>query len=107
MECFRPLRCSMDGGGIPGDARPPIATGGWFAAPVFRLSKLGFRRPFSGGGLINDGDEGSEVWKVSAPVLRLSAKLFRFLVLRGPGDVIGLSSLSCNRMGAVSAIFKL
>ena len=39
--------------------------------------------------------------------MRLRAKLFKFLVLRGPGDVIGLSSLSCNRIGAVSAIFKL
>ena len=61
IECFRPLLCSMDRGGIPGDARPPIAAGCGFAAPVFKLSRLGFRLPFSGGGLINDGEEGSEV----------------------------------------------
>ena len=73
---------------------------------MFKLSKLGFLLFLSGGGLINDGDEGSEPWNVSAPVLRLSARLFKFLVLRGPGDVMGLSSLSCNRMGGASAIFK-
>jgi hypothetical protein len=77
-----------------------------FAAPVFRLSKLGFLRPFKVGGLINDGDEGSDEFRDSTLELRLSARLFGFLGFRGEGDVIGRSSLSGNRIGVVSTTFR-
>lgn len=62
IECFKLLRCSIVGteGEPRGDPSVSIERGCLFAAPVFRLSRLGFRRAFNGGGLINEGDEGSE-----------------------------------------------
>ena len=60
-----------------------------FAAPVLRLSRLGFRLPVSVGGLMKDGDDGSEVCNVSILGLRFRARLLRFFVFRGEGEVIG------------------
>lgn len=108
MECFKPLRCNIeDKPGNPGEARPFVETASELAAPVLRLSKLGFLRPASGGGLINEGDDGSDAPEFSGLVLRLSARLFRFLNLRGPGDVMGLPSFRGKRIKGVSVIFKL
>jgi len=59
------------------------------AAPVLRLSRLGFLLPVSVGGLMNDGDDGSDVCNVSVLGFRLSARLLRFLVLLGEGEVMG------------------
>lgn len=95
MECFNPLRWSIDG--IPGEARPPTSKDCVLAAPVFKLSKLGFFLALKVGGLINDGDEGSDDSDPSTLVLRFSARLFGFLALRGPGDVMGRSSLIGTR----------
>lgn len=93
--------------GTPGDARGSKVRDCLFAAPVFRLSKLGFLLPFNAGGLINDGDEGSEVWRPSTLELRLRARLFGFFGFRGEGDVMGRSSFRGNRMGVVSTILRL
>lgn len=59
IECFKLLRCSIDG--MLGEPNGSTARERLFAAPVFRLSRLGFRLPFSVGGFINDGDDGSDV----------------------------------------------
>ncbi len=76
------------------------------AAPVLRLSRLGFFLAFRAGGLMNDGEDGSEVWNASMVGLRLRAKLLIFLGFLGPGDVMGRSS--CSSRGEVaSAIFRL
>jgi hypothetical protein len=58
IECFRLLRCSIVG--IPGDPTGSTERERLLAAPVFKLSRLGFRLPLSVGGFINDGDEGSD-----------------------------------------------
>jgi hypothetical protein len=58
MECFKLLRCSIVG--IPGDPTGSKARDRLLAAPVFKLSRLGFRLPLSVGGFIKDGDEGSD-----------------------------------------------
>jgi hypothetical protein len=105
IECFKPLRWSIVEN--PGDATLSTAKACLFAAPVLRLSKLGFLLPFSAGGLMKDGDEGSDVSSASTLELRLRARLLGFLALRGDGDVMGRSSFSGNRMGLVSTIFKL
>lgn len=78
-----------------------------FAAPVFKLNKLGFRLPFNVGGLIKDGDAGSEPCKLSTLEFKFNARLFGFLAFRGDGDVIGRSSLKGNRKGFVSAILRV
>jgi hypothetical protein len=105
MECFKALRCSIVG--TPGDPSVSIDRVGLFAAPVFRLSKLGLFLPFNVGGSIKEGDESSE--DANPPILesRLRARLLGFLGFRGAGDVIGRSLLSGNRTGFVSAIFRL
>lgn len=106
MECFNPLLWSIDG--ILGDARPPPSKDCVLAAPVFRLRRLGFFLPWSVGGLMNDGDEGSDDSEPSTLVLRFKARLFGFLALRGPGDVMGRSSLiGTRRTEPVSATFRL
>jgi hypothetical protein len=92
---------------MPGVPTVSTARDCLFAAPVLRLSKLGFLLPFNAGGLMNEGDEGSDVSKASTLELRLRARLLGFLAFRGDGDVIGRSSLRGSRMGLVSAIFKL
>jgi hypothetical protein len=58
IECFKLLLCSIVG--IPGDPNGSRAKEELLAAPVFKLSRLGFRLPFNVGGFINDGEEGSE-----------------------------------------------
>jgi hypothetical protein len=58
IECFKLLRCNIVG--TPGESNGSTDNESLFAAPVFRLSKLGFFRAFKGGGFINDGDEGSD-----------------------------------------------
>lgn len=73
---------------------------------MFKLNKLGFLLPFNVGGFINDGDEGSDDWNESTLEFKFKARLFRFFVFLGPGDVIGRSSLSVNRDGVVSIIFR-
>jgi hypothetical protein len=105
IECFKLLRCSMVG--TLGDPRLPNDRGCWFAAPVFRLNKLGFFLAFNAGGLIKEGDEGSEDWNPSTLELRLRARLLGFLGFRGWGDVIGRSSLRGGRMGSASTTFRL
>lgn len=104
IECFKLLRCSMVG--TLGELSIPNDRGCWFAAPVFRLSKLGFFLPFNVGGLMKEGDEGSEDWNPSTLELRLSARLLGFLGFRGWGEVIGRSSLSGSRMGSLSTTFR-
>ena len=98
-----PLRCNILE--IPGD---PIGSTdrSELAAPVFRLSRLGFLRAFNGGGFINEGDDGSDDLKESMLGRRLRARLLGFLGLRGDGDVIGRSSLIGTRRGPLSTIFK-
>lgn len=88
IECFNPLLCSIVG--IPGDPGGSRFREMPLAAPVFRLSRLGFRLPVSVGGLMNDGDDGSDVCNVSILGLRLRARLLRFFVFLGEGEVIGL-----------------
>ena len=105
IECFKPLLCNIVG--IPGDPMDSIFKEGLLAAPVFKLSKLGFLRPVNVGGFMKDGDEGSEVWNVSTLEFRFNARLLGFLGFRGDGDVIGLSSLSGSRIGFASTIFRL
>lgn len=87
-ECFKPLLCSIDGN--LGDARPSPKFA--FVALVFKLNRLGFFRGFNGGGLMKEGEDGSEAWKFSAVgfrLPRLRARLFGFLNFLGEGDVIG------------------
>jgi len=108
IECFKPLRCNIVG--TPGEARGARDRVCLLAAPVFRLSKLGFLLPFSAGGaggLMNEGDEGSEVCRASTLELRLRARLFGFFGFRGEGDVMGRSLSKGNRMGVVSTILRL
>jgi len=105
MECFKPLRCSIVD--IPGEAMPSTPRDCEFAAPVFKLSRLGFLLPFSVGGFINEGDEGSEDWNGSTLALRFKARLLGFLNFRGEGDVIGRSSLIGTRIELLSAIPRL
>lgn len=106
IECFKLLRCSIDG--ILGDSDGPTASERLFAAPVFKLSRLGFRRPFSVGGFINDGDDGSDVSNESTTLeFKLRARLFGFFAFRGEGDVIGRSSFTGNRGGLISTIFEV
>jgi hypothetical protein len=105
IECFKLLLCSMVG--TPGDASDPNPRGCWFAAPVFRLSRLGRFLPVRVGGLMNEGDEGSEDWNPSILELRLSARLLGFLGFRGWGEVMGRSSLSGGRTGSGSATLRL
>ena len=104
IECFRPLLCNIVG--TPGDPMGSTFKVNLLAAPVFRLSKLGFFRPVSVCGLINDGDDGSEVWNDSKLGFKFNARLLGFLGFRGDGDVIGLSSLNGNLIGLVSTIFR-
>lgn len=59
------------------------------------------------GGLIKDGEEGSDDWNGSIFELRFRARLLGFFAFLGDGDVIGRSSLSGSREGLVSIIFKL
>jgi hypothetical protein len=105
IECFRPLLWSIVG--TPGDPMGSTFKDNLLAAPVLRLSRLGFFRPVNVGGFINDGDEGSEVRNDSALGFRFNARLLGFLAFRGDGDVIGLSSLNGDLIGVVSTIFKL
>jgi hypothetical protein len=57
IECFKPLRCNIVD--IPGD--PIDSTDrSEFAAPVFKLKRLGFLLAFKGGGFINEGEHGSD-----------------------------------------------
>jgi len=87
IECFSPRLCNIVGTpGDPGGSRFKEIP---FAAPVLRLSRLGFRLPVSVGGLMKDGDDGSEVCNVSMLGLRLRARLLRFFVFLGEGEVIG------------------
>jgi hypothetical protein len=104
IECFKLLRCSIVG--IPGDANGSMAGGRLLAAPVFKLSRLGFRLPFSVGGFINDGEEGSEVWKLSILEFKFRARLLGFFGLRGDGEVIGRSSFR-GKQALLLSIFKL
>lgn len=95
MECFKPLRCNMVG--MPGEAKAASDRGCWFAAPVFRLSRLGRFLAANVGGLMKEGDagdEGSDGWNASVLELRLRARLFGFLGFRGWGEVIGRPALS-------------
>lgn len=90
MECFKPLLCSIVG--TDGDASG--SKDSFLSGPVLRLSKLGFFLALSGGGFINEGDEGSEVCcgsELGWSGLRLSARLFGFLNFLGEGEVMGLS----------------
>lgn len=72
---------------------------------MLRLSKLGFLLPFSAGGLINEGDGGSDD-NASTLEFKFNARLLGFLNFRGEGDVIGRSSLSGSRIGLGSTIFR-
>ncbi len=56
---------------------------------------------------MKDGDEGSDVCNVSMLGLRFKARLLRFFVFLGEGEVIGLSVCSGNRGGLLSSIFRL
>ena len=105
IECFSPLLCSMFG--TDGDASGSKDREFVLAAPVFRLRRLGLRLPLRVGGFMNDGDEGSEVWKESRFEFKFSARLLGFFDLRGEGDVIGRSPLIAILEGFVSTIFKL
>lgn len=58
IECFKPRRCNMLG--TEGEPSGFTFSERLFAAPVFKLNRLGFRLPFSAGGFIKDGDEGSD-----------------------------------------------
>ena len=108
-ECLRPRLCNIDGiGANLGDAKESPNPA--FAVPVFKLNKLGFFLGFRGGGLINEGDDGSDAWDGSAAALKppkLRARLFGFLNFLGDGEVIGLSSDIGGRTGFRSAIFRL
>jgi len=105
IECLRPRRCSIVG--TDGDASGSVNSANLLAAPVFRLRRLGFFLAFSGAGLMNDGEAGSEALKVSGTGtdtgLRFNAKLLRFLNRRGEGDVMGRSSLSGGRIRLFSS----
>ena len=90
IECFKPLLCSIVG--TEGDASG--SSENLFAGPVLRLSKLGFFLALRGGGLINEGDEGSDVCcgsELGLSELRFKARLLGFLNFLGDGEVIGLS----------------
>jgi hypothetical protein len=109
IECLRPRRCNIVG--TEGDASGSTESANLLAAPVFKLNKLGFFLAFSGGGLIKDGDAGSDAWNVSGTGvdtgLRFKARLLRFLNRRGEGEVIGRSSLSGGRIKLFSFIFNV
>jgi hypothetical protein len=80
------------------------------AAPVFKLNKLGFFLGLNGGGLINEGDEGSDVCDGSTVALKppkLRARLFGFLNFLGEGEVIGRSVPVGGRTGFRPATFRL
>lgn len=81
IECFKLRLCSMVG--TVGDASDPRPKGCWFAAPVFKLSRLGRFLPVRVGGLMKEGEEGSEAWNPSTLELRLRARLLGFLGFRG------------------------
>jgi hypothetical protein len=72
---------------------------------VLRLRILGFLLAFEGGGLIKEGEDGSEV-NVSRVGRRLSARLLGFLGFLGEGEVIGRSTVSCGGLSN-SPIFRL
>jgi len=91
-ECFKLLLCNIVGN--LGDAIGSTRIGTLLVAPVFRLSKLGFFLGGLAGGLINDGEDGSDAWNAPLLELRLRARAFGFLDLRGEGDVIGRLLLS-------------
>jgi hypothetical protein len=59
IECFSPLLCNIVG--TPDDPMDSVFKDNLFAAPVFRLNKLGFLRPVNVGGFMKEGDEGSDV----------------------------------------------
>lgn len=58
IECLSPRRCSIVG--TDGDASGSVDNANLLAAPVLRLRRLGFFLAFNGGGLIKDGEAGSE-----------------------------------------------
>jgi hypothetical protein len=103
-ECFKLLRSNIDGS--LGDAIGSPKIGTLLAAPVFRLSKLGFFLGGFAGGLIKEGEDGSDVWNAPLLELRLRARAFGFFGFRGDGDVMGRLSFSGNGR-VVSTIFKL
>lgn len=103
-ECFKLLLCNIEGNLGEANGSPKIGT--LFAAPVLRLSKLGFFLGGFAGGLINEGEEGSDAWKAPLLELRLRARAFGFFGFRGDGDVMGRLSLS-GKWTVVSTIFKL
>lgn len=97
-ECFRPLRCNID------EVPCPIGSKVRLAVPVFKLNRLGFFLAFSGGGLINEGEPGSEV-NSSMLGRRLRARLLGFFFL-GEGEVIGRSIVIGGGLVSTSPIFK-
>lgn len=74
------------------------------AVPVFKLSILGFFLAFNGGGLIKEGEDGSDV---NSSILgrRLRARLLGFFFL-GEGEVIGRSTVIGGGLVSISPIFK-
>lgn len=75
------------------------------AVEVLRLRILGFFLAFKAGGLIKEGEDGSDV-NVSKVGRRLSARLLGFLGFLGEGEVIGRSTVSGAGLSN-SPIFRL
>lgn len=75
-----------------------------FAVDVFKLKILGFFLAFKGGGLIKEGEDGSEV---NSSILgrRLRARLLGFFFL-GEGEVIGRSMVIGGGRVSISPIFR-